>query len=255
MNTGKLDKIKISLRNYGLLSTIVIAIRYLIQITVGFFRRYKTLLIKAAIDYRFDKKFGIDTAGKIKIDALDLNYNSAEHASPYEGTPPKAFIGVMRQIPADYITHSIFVDFGSGKARSVLLASEYPFKKIIGIEFSPQLHSVAKLNCLKYRNTTQKCNNIELKCMNAIDYNISSQQAIFFFYNPFNSTIMEKMASKIQKSLQEFPRKAFVVYFWPMHQEIWDDIDLFERYPIRQPIWPTKVSKKVVAVWVTKATI
>ena len=37
-----------------------------------------------------------------------------------------------------------FIDFGSGKGRALLLASEFPFKRIIGLEFSPELHGTQK---------------------------------------------------------------------------------------------------------------
>ena len=37
-----------------------------------------------------------------------------------------------------------FVDIGSGKGRALLLASDYPFREIIGIELSPELDRVAQ---------------------------------------------------------------------------------------------------------------
>jgi len=40
------------------------------------------------------------------------------------------------------INHSefTFIDFGSGKGRVLFLASEYPYKKIIGVELARMLH-------------------------------------------------------------------------------------------------------------------
>jgi len=42
------------------------------------------------------------------------------------------------------------IDLGSGKGRVLLMASDYPFKRIIGVEFMPELHRVAEGNIRKY---------------------------------------------------------------------------------------------------------
>jgi tRNA1(Val) A37 N6-methylase TrmN6 len=36
------------------------------------------------------------------------------------------------------------VDIGSGKGKLLLLASNYPFRRIIGVEYAPLLHEIAK---------------------------------------------------------------------------------------------------------------
>jgi hypothetical protein len=43
-----------------------------------------------------------------------------------------------------------FIDLGSGKGRVLLMASDYPFKRIIGVEFMPELQRVAQENIRKY---------------------------------------------------------------------------------------------------------
>lgn len=45
--------------------------------------------------------------------------------------------------PVDELT---FVDLGAGKGRAMLLASELPFRRIVGVEFSPELCDVARRN-------------------------------------------------------------------------------------------------------------
>jgi histone methylation protein DOT1 len=68
---------------------------------------------------------------------------------PYFATEPWLFQQMMQALPIDF-TQFTFVDLGSGKGRVLLMASDYPFKRIIGVEFMPELHRVAQENIRKY---------------------------------------------------------------------------------------------------------
>jgi predicted RNA methylase len=39
-----------------------------------------------------------------------------------------------------------FVDIGSGKGRALIIAAEYAFKRIIGVEYSPSLATICRRN-------------------------------------------------------------------------------------------------------------
>ena len=45
-----------------------------------------------------------------------------------------------------------FVDLGSGKGRTLLMASDYPFRRIIGVELLPSLHQIAQENLRQYKS-------------------------------------------------------------------------------------------------------
>ena len=59
---------------------------------------------------------------------------------PYKATRVlplrKLFCIIKGMIPVD----SIFVDFGCGKGRALLIASEYNFKSVRGVEFAHELY-------------------------------------------------------------------------------------------------------------------
>jgi predicted RNA methylase len=52
---------------------------------------------------------------------------------------------LLRNIGEDLHRFS-FVDFGSGKGRVLLVASHYPFREVVGVEFSPELQKIAEGN-------------------------------------------------------------------------------------------------------------
>jgi tRNA1(Val) A37 N6-methylase TrmN6 len=107
-----------------------------------------------------------------------------------------------------------FVDFGSGKGRAVLVASEFPLRRIVGVEIAPSLHAAAERNLRRYRGHP-RCRDIQLLQMDAQRYEPEAEEAIFFFYFPFRERIMTAVVANLEHSLQVHPRDAFLVYVNP----------------------------------------
>src|SRR5215472_15588882 len=75
--------------------------------------------------------------------------------SPYQPTEPALFHEMLSSIPVNYV-ESTFIDLGSGKGRTLMMASDYPFRRIVGVELLPALNRIAKENLRKYSSPTQK---------------------------------------------------------------------------------------------------
>ena len=63
--------------------------------------------------------------------------------SPYQPTDAALFQEMMSSLPIAF-SEFTFVDLGSGKGRTLLMASEYPFRRIVGVEILPELHRAAE---------------------------------------------------------------------------------------------------------------
>ena len=118
---------------------------------------------KRFIDYRdsdeFDRQHGIETTKRVHLTDLEIESPNWIYADGYWPTPPEIFRDALSGLtskPEDLI----FIDFGSGKGRVLLMASEYPFRKIVGVEFAQELHAVAEQNIRSYRSATQKCQDV-----------------------------------------------------------------------------------------------
>jgi SAM-dependent methyltransferase len=176
----------------------------------------------------FDKKYGTDTT--IMLGPADFGVSSEQvrHASLYRATLPRTF---ERIIEAMDIRHEdyIFIDFGSGKGRTLLLASELPFKKIIGVELSPKLHEVAQKNVEIYHSKTQKGSNIELACTDATSYPLPVENTVFYFFDPFELPIMSAVVENMKRSLQKHPRKVFIAYVNPTYCVAMEQSGFLER--------------------------
>jgi SAM-dependent methyltransferase len=173
------------------------------------------------LDHEFDSKFGVITKACISLDELEMTGGNAKFGAFYEAIRPTEFDEVISCIR---IRHEefFFIDFGSGMGRALLLASELPFKKIVGVEFSRRLHRTAMENLCKYKSESQKCLDIESICMDATQYQIPREKAVFFFYNPFKGEVMAKVLDNIRKSLEKNPREAFILYYNPVCIELFE---------------------------------
>ena len=69
--------------------------------------------------------------------------------SAYQPIEAEIFREMMNRLAIDF-SRLTFIDIGSGKGRALLLASEYPFRRIIGIELLPDLNRIAQENIRAY---------------------------------------------------------------------------------------------------------
>src|SRR6185437_416560 len=79
-----------------------------------------------------------------------------------------------------------FVDMGSGKGRALLVASEFAFAKIVGIELSSHLHRIAQENIKRFTPASQQCAAFQLHCMNVVDYIFGKEPLVLFLFDPFD---------------------------------------------------------------------
>lgn len=163
------------------------------------------------LDREFDARFGVETSGRVELSQLRIESENVRYGVWYEQTKPTDFDELMKCLPIRFEDY-VFVDFGAGKGRVLLMASEYPFKQVVGVEFSRELHEVAHENVRRYRSATQRCRNFELVCMDAADYAVPREPTVLYFYNPFGAEVMAAVLEAIRRSLAECPREVFIVY-------------------------------------------
>jgi hypothetical protein len=189
------------------------------------------------VDRRFDRVHGLDTEARVPVADLPIPADAKKDYQDdqrYEAVPVTTFYGMMSVLPRD-LTNYIFVDFGSGKGRAVFLAHRHRFKKIIGVELSPELNQVALQNLEKLRGVRLDDveDQVEFLVMNASDYVVTPEQAVFYFYNPFPESIMSHVLHNIERSYRDTPRKCYFLYVNPKCAHLFEKMD-FVRVMKRQ---------------------
>jgi SAM-dependent methyltransferase len=182
---------------------------------------YKLVWSHQQNSHPFDIKYGTDTGGVIEAGALDIADDKVAHANRYQTAIVEVFVSILSELPIRY-EEFMFIDLGSGKGRALLLASQFPFKEITGVELSPSLHRIACRNIQIYRDDFQRCRKIQSVCEDAAEYQIPPEKAVFYLFNPFDEQVMQMLAENIEESLHRVPREIHVIYLKPLHRDVFD---------------------------------
>jgi len=91
-------------------------------------------------DQSFDRVYNVESAGTEEPKFLTAEEALKAHAKGYEPTTKEQIEALLGMLPRLDLTDFIFVDFGSGKGRALFVAAEHPFRQIIGVEYSRELH-------------------------------------------------------------------------------------------------------------------
>jgi len=123
----------------------------------------------------------------------------------------KVFRQIMDNLTVDVDKYE-FIDFGSGKGRVLLLASEYGFRKIIGVEFASELHRITTKNVAILERDARKPSRIETVCMDATEFVIPDVPVVLLLYSPFKGQVMERVLRNILTSFATHPREIVLVF-------------------------------------------
>ncbi len=118
--------------------------------------------------------------------------------SPYQPTEPALFQEMMASLPIEFDQFT-FVDLGSGKGRPLLMASEYPFMKIVGVELIEELHV-----------------QIEALHADASEFVFPDTPLVLYLFNPLPQAGLRRVLASLDRSLSAHPRAAYVLYHNPL---------------------------------------
>ncbi len=142
----------------------------------------------------WDRAHNVDTGGWLRLDPVP----GVAFKGGYDvvSTPPSVFRFVARFFPASR-GNSTYIDVGSGKGRTVLLASELGFKAAIGVDLAGFACEVARRNLVSFRSATRPRSPCEIINADATQYDLPAGDLVLFFNNPFGADVWPAMAEKI----------------------------------------------------------
>jgi SAM-dependent methyltransferase len=197
-------RVRRSLRQNGLRHTFRAALRHL------------STSISRLIDRHFDPAFGTETRRVVENDALEgVVSPNLGRGIRYEPTRAIPFRQVLRaaRIP----TGGGFVDLGCGKGRALILAAQSGFKQVTGVDYSPQLCSIAERNLAAFRSRTRRAFRSRVVAMDAADYAFTKEDTVVYLFNPFDAVVLAAVVARLRRSLERYPRTVWIVY----HNPVW----------------------------------
>ncbi|WP_437913387.1 class I SAM-dependent methyltransferase [Sorangium sp. So ce302] len=206
-----------SIENHGALGTLRLVPRAAKGAVLRRVRRFSSKAREAGeTEARFDRAAGVDTAATIELAQLQFDgqtdKESIKHGVRYQATPLEVFDALLARSGIDCSRYEL-VDLGSGKGRVLFMAAMHPFRRITGVEFSPELTRIAQENAGKFKAPRQACHEIVTVCADATQYAFPNTATVIYMYNPFAAPIMERVAANLERSLRENPRDVVVIYY------------------------------------------
>jgi SAM-dependent methyltransferase len=137
--------------------------------------------------------------------------------SSYQPIEAEIFREILTSASIDFSPYT-FIDIGSGKGRALLLASEFSFRRVIGIELLPELNRIAEENIRKFSDDRGLTLPIETLCGDAADFEFPLGPLVIYFFHPLTEAGFRKTLSNLQASVKQHPRPVHILYANPVFE-------------------------------------
>jgi SAM-dependent methyltransferase len=141
----------------------------------------------------FDAKYGVETSKIVQITATaspNLKFGTA-----YEGAPEAAIRFAIDNCGLP-VAETSFVDLGCGMGRAVIVASTYPFKSVVGVEYAPELAA----NCQRNVERIGAADRCTVLSMDAVEYQFPEGPVLAYFFNPFERVVHLQVLENLAKA-------------------------------------------------------
>jgi SAM-dependent methyltransferase len=168
------------------------------------------------------------------VPARDLatGHPNDEHVTAYYAVAPsilRSLVERWRQTePPHPIPDYTFLDIGAGKGRALLLASEFPFREVIGVELNPAMASVARANAdLWHREhasdpTAPEIAQIQVVEDDALNFSMPSTPTLIFLFHPFEDPVLKALLRRIERAFADRPGSSDILYVNAEHGAVLD---------------------------------
>ena len=168
----------------------------------------------------FDLAHGTDTSGYVPGDKLTPAnlYNTA-----YYAISPSSLTSALELLPEPTDTFT-FLDLGCGKGRALLIAAQFPFPYVLGIEISPDLCGIAEINA--HANPR-----IEIRRLDAVTLTFPANPLVVFLYHPFLATVLRRVLTNLERHQRANPHPIYLLYANNTYPKV------MSRFPFLEQVW------------------
>jgi SAM-dependent methyltransferase len=196
-------------------------------------RRRDTPVETKAPRHPFDERYGVETSGLIGGEELWSGHRHDVFNTAYYAMAPSRFHWVMEFWLADEshpaIENYSFVDFGCGKGRAVLLASEFRFREVVGVELHASLAKIAETNVVAWKTAGRGICPVRIVCQDATEFAFPPGPCLFYLFHPFGAPVLERLIERIETDFASRSGMVDLIYFNPECGELLEAHGGFER--------------------------
>jgi len=177
----------------------------------------KGLAVKdGLVRHPFDLEFGVRTSGLVAGRHLALGRGSDRHSTAYYAIAPSVFRSIIarwrRSTPLPALDQYTFLDVGAGMGRALLLAAEFNFASVLGIELHPTLARIARRNLAIWRAQQRALTGMRVYGRDAITFKLPPGPCVAFLFNPFGGPVMRAVMRAWSSQLESAPRPFELLY-------------------------------------------
>ena len=193
------------------------------------------LKLTATPIHPFDLAHNLDTSGLVPAGNLLTGHPNDAFVTAYYGVAPsilRTLIHHWREtIPPHPIHSYTFLDIGAGKGRAMLLASQFPFLRVEGVELNPDLARIASANISLWNNDAQAnaLSPLTLHHADATTHPLPLEPTLAFLFHPFELPILRRFLRHIESSQAAHPHPFDLVYVNAEHDSYLDHHPAFRR--------------------------
>ena len=182
------------------------------QIAVAWQEFYERLPGEQLINEAFDRRHGTETAEEVPLVETGVSAEDAIHGNGYyRPVWEHAFHAALATLKIDFEGFT-FVDIGSGKGKILMMAADYPFARIVGVEYSPALHATAQRNLSIYRSPSQRCTDLRSVHADACDCQLPPGPLVCLIFNALDPGTLKKFVRNVEGDLISRNTPAYFLY-------------------------------------------
>jgi SAM-dependent methyltransferase len=161
----------------------------------------------------FDRRHGTETSGVIALGRLGIRHPAVKFGIRYQAIDPGVFRHVLQALRFEIdLGGFTFIDLGCGKGRALVLAREFEFKEIVGVELSPVLATCARGNLAKTDSRSTR-----VVCQDAGEFEFPPGDLVVYLFNPFRSQVFRRV---IQNLCSSATGEVYIVYINPTEERL-----------------------------------
>lgn len=181
-----------------------------------------------------DRYYGIETFDRVYLDELGVESEGRVFYEAIGWWPLRRALAALHPGPND-----VFVDLGSGKGSALVVAGQFPMRRVIGVELADKLNVVARENLTKVRPRL-KAGDYEITTADALKWPVPDDLSIVFMFCPFVGDVFSQAMDRIFESYDRNPRPLHLIYAFPWEHNRLLSSGRVEVVDVHAAQWPPK---------------
>jgi SAM-dependent methyltransferase len=157
------------------------------------------------VERYYEWHFGVETGNVISTRELGF---AGQDYHYYVATEYDGLFALLRHLQLG--SSDVFLDYGCGKGRAVVVAATFPLARVIGVEVSDVLAAQAEQNLARAARRL-RCHQVAIIRAAAENYEIPDTVSIAYFYNPFSGDVLTRTFDRLRASLRRRARRLRLV--------------------------------------------